>query len=196
MVQLTDKQKYEIIILRDQNYKINEIADKMKINRKTVMNWINNYEQYGNIERKKESGGKRKTSIENDHDIINIVKENNDLSLTDIKNTLESENIKISVSTVYRRLIENDYVYKFPIKKPFLTEEHKKKRLEWAIKNVDRDWNKIIFSDESSLRMNGLIKKNGYTKMKLVLSQVRNREAISAWETVEQKKRKKFIKEE
>ena len=53
MVQLTDKQKYEIIVLRKQNYKINEIADKMNINRKTVMNWINNYEKNDNVDRKK-----------------------------------------------------------------------------------------------------------------------------------------------
>ena len=41
MVQLTDKQKYEIIILREQKYEINDIANKMKINRKTVMLWFN-----------------------------------------------------------------------------------------------------------------------------------------------------------
>lgn len=33
-MQLTDKQKYEIIILKEQHHTINEIATKMKINRK------------------------------------------------------------------------------------------------------------------------------------------------------------------
>ena len=55
-MQLTEKQKYEIIVLREENYKINEIANKMKINRITVMKWINRYEKYKNIERKEGSG--------------------------------------------------------------------------------------------------------------------------------------------
>jgi len=60
MVQLTEKQKYEIIILREENYKIDEIATKMNNNRKTVMKWINNYQLNGNIDRKEGSGRKRK----------------------------------------------------------------------------------------------------------------------------------------
>jgi transposase len=127
MVQLTDKQKYEIVLLKEQNMKINEIADKMHINRNTVMYWIHNYDKNRDIKRKEGSGRKRKTSIEGDNDIIDIIQDNDDLSLVDIKNTLEENNIMISISTIYRRLIENDYVYKFPIKKPFLIEEHKKK---------------------------------------------------------------------
>ena len=53
MVQLSEKQKYEIIILREQNHTINEIANKMKINRKTVMLWINNYEKIKILKEKK-----------------------------------------------------------------------------------------------------------------------------------------------
>ena len=127
MVQLTEKQKYEIIILREQNFKINEIADKMNINRKTVMTWINKFQKDNNIERKEGSGRKRKTSDSEDSYIINIIDRNNELSLMDVKNNLKEQNIIISIPTIHRRLIENDYVYKFPIKKPLLTEDHKKK---------------------------------------------------------------------
>ena len=127
MVQLTDKQKYEIIILREHNYKINEIANKMNINRKTVMLWINNYEKNNSIERKIGSGRKKITTIDEDNYVIDIIENNNDFSLSDIKNTLEEENIILSIPTIYRRLIENEYVYKFPIKKPLLTDDHKKK---------------------------------------------------------------------
>ena len=130
MVQLTDKQKYEIIILREQKYKINDIADKIGINRKTVMLWINSYSKNNNIERKKGSGRKKITSIDEDDYIIDIIENNNDFSLSDIKNTLNEENIILSISTIHRRLLENEYVYKFPIKKPLLTDDHKKK--DWS----------------------------------------------------------------
>ena len=36
-MQLTEKQKYEIIVLRENGYKINEIANKMRINRKAAL---------------------------------------------------------------------------------------------------------------------------------------------------------------
>ena len=134
MVQLTEKQKYQIIVLREEQYKINEIAHKVGINRKTVMNWINTYEKTGNIKRKIGSGRKNITMPSEDEIIINIVKEDNDLSIKDIKNMLEEYNIIVSNTTIYRRLINNDFVYKFPIKKPLLTDIHKEKRLQWAKK--------------------------------------------------------------
>ena len=167
MVQLTEKQKYEIIILREHNYKINDIADEMKINRNTVMFWINKYQKDKNINRKKGSGRKEKTSINEDNRIIDIIEKNNDLSLIDIKNILEDSYIFISKQTIYRRLIGNEYIHKFPIKNPFLTEDHKKKRLEWAFDNIERDWYEIIFSDESAMRIFEIIKKKWIKKDKI-----------------------------
>lgn len=166
-MQLTDKEKYQIIILREEQYKINEIATKMNINRKTVMKWINSYEKNNNIERKEGSGRKKITLREDDEFIIDVIKKDNDLSIGEIKNILKENDIMVSKSTVRRRLIDNNFVYKFPIKKPFLTEKHKENRLEWAKKNINQDWNKIIFSDESTLKISGFNKKNGSVKMKL-----------------------------
>jgi len=127
MVQLSEKQKYEIIILREQNHTINEIANKMKINRKTVMLWINNYEKNKNIKRKEGSGRKKVTSSDDEKYIIKIINNNNNLSLFEIQNILEDDDIIISTATIYRRLIENGYQYKLPIIKPFLSDDHKKK---------------------------------------------------------------------
>ena len=168
-MQLTEKQKYEIIILREHNYKINEIADKMKINRITVMKWIKNYGKNKNIERKEGSGRKKITSFNDDNFIIELVKKDNDVSIKDIKNKLEDNNILISKSTIHRRLIENDYSYKFPIKKPFLTENHRKNRLEWANEHINTDWNKIIFSDECAIRINGFNKKKWIHKDDIII---------------------------
>ena len=158
-MQLTEKEKYKIVILREENYEINEIAEKMGINRNTVMKWINYYKKNNNVDRKKGSGGIKLTSSDDDELIINIIKKDNDLSIIGIKNILEEKDIKISKPTIYRRLIDNNFSCKFPIKKPFLSNDHKKKRLEWAIKHVDTDWNNIIFSDESTIRLSGFNKK-------------------------------------
>ena len=170
-MQLTIKQKYEIIVLREEGYKINEISDKMNINRKTVMKWINNYQKNNDIKRKEGSGRKKITSLKVDELIIDIIKKDNDLSVKEIKNILEEDNdIILSYSTIYRRLIDNNFIYKFPIKKPLLTDEHKKKRLIWAEKNINTNWNKIIFSDESCLKINGLVKKKWIQKNDTVIN--------------------------
>ena len=34
--------------------------------------------------------------------------------------------------------------------KPFLTDEHKKTRTQWAKDNINRNWSEVIFSDEAS----------------------------------------------
>ena len=158
-MQLTDKQKYQIIILRDEGYKIDDIANKIKINRKSVMKWINNYQLYENISRKKGSGRKKITSFIDNENIISIIKENNDLTIREITNMAEKININVSKSTIHRILINNDFIYKFPFKKPLLTETHKKNRLEWTKKYINQDWNKIIFSDETCIRISGFNKK-------------------------------------
>ena len=126
-MQLSEKQKYEIIILREHGNKINDIANYMKINRTTVLRWIRNYEKNNNIQRKSGSGRNKITSIENDNLIVEIVKKDNDLSIKEIKNKLEENGIIISKTTIHRKLLDNDFSYRFPTKKPLLTEDHKKK---------------------------------------------------------------------
>ena len=42
------------------------------------------------------------------------------------------------------------------ISKPLLTERHRQKCLDWAHAAGDMDWNRIIFSDESTIRLNQL----------------------------------------
>ena len=167
---LTEKQKYGIIILREEGYKIDEIANKIEVNRKTVMKWINIYEKTGNIKRKIESGRKNITSSEEDKIIIDSVRADNDLSINEIKNMLEGHNIVISETTIYRRLVNNGFSYKLPIKKPLLTEIHKQKRLKWAKENINRDWTKIIFSDESMGRINIFSRKKWIHETDIVIN--------------------------
>lgn len=59
MVQLTEKQKYEIIIKHEMGMNKSQIANDMKINRMTVINWINRYSDNNSILRKTGSGRKK-----------------------------------------------------------------------------------------------------------------------------------------
>ena len=94
-MQLTDKQKYEIVILREQNNKIDTIADKMNVNRKTVMRWLNKYNKDNNICRKEGSGRKNITSNKQDNKIIDIIINENDLTIHEINVKLQKKNFFI-----------------------------------------------------------------------------------------------------
>jgi transposase len=60
----------------------------------------------------------------------------------------------VSIQTIANRLHELNYDYKQAINKPLLTQEHKEKRLEWANKKINYDWDNVVFSDETSIWLN------------------------------------------
>lgn len=147
---LSEEQKYAILEKYKDNYTINEIADKMKINRKTVILWLKRYIETNNLERKKTIRSK-KTTKEEDNMIINIIEKNEKFNLQKIKNQLNDNNIVISKTTIWRRLINNNYVNGNYLNKPKLTELQRIKRLEWAKKYLNYDWTKVLFSDEATI---------------------------------------------
>lgn len=59
MVQLTDKQKYEIIVKHEMNMNNTDISKSMNISRPTIIHWINKYIENKSIDRKEGSGRKK-----------------------------------------------------------------------------------------------------------------------------------------
>lgn len=54
---------------------------------------------------------------------------------------------KVHSSIIWRLFHTKEYLLLIP--RPGLTAMHKSKRLIWCKENVDRDWNKVVFIDES-----------------------------------------------
>jgi len=59
MVQLTEKQKYEIIIKHEMNMNNTDISKSMGISRPTIIHWIKQYTETESIDRKEGSGRKK-----------------------------------------------------------------------------------------------------------------------------------------
>ena len=59
MVQLTEKQKYEIVIKKEMGLNNTDIAKNMNINRRTVIKWVNTYNDTNTVKRKAGSGRKK-----------------------------------------------------------------------------------------------------------------------------------------
>ena len=72
---------------------------------------------------------------------------------------LERKNIDLSIATISRRLHEAGFFQKVALSKPRLNFGHIQKRLEWCSQVTEIDWNKVIFSDESSFALKGIKKK-------------------------------------
>jgi len=66
---------------------------------------------------------------------------------------LRNIGIEVSRSTVTRHLAEHGYRNALPLNTPMLTSDHKQKRIEWAKKHINDNWNKTLFSDETSFQL-------------------------------------------
>ena len=153
MVQLTEYQKYKIIFLHEEGDSIKVIANKMNINRNTVSKWINRYinSNMGRI-----TGSGRPTICSNDVILAvqNEVNNNKYINLREIKKNLADINIVLSTYTIKKVLNEHGYMYQRHTKVFPLSEEHKSKRLKFAITYLNFNWSDVIFSDEVSFWIN------------------------------------------
>jgi len=141
-----------------------DISQKLGIYSNTVSKWIKRSEQQKNNEDdilKQKIGYGRPSQINNDIRllVLTILDTNKYLSLNEL-HTLINKNTKITKYKIHQILMANGYVYGFPPTTFPLTEEHKMKSLEFAIKYQNFDWTKVIFFDETSYwTNNGLAKR-------------------------------------
>ena len=151
---LSIKKRWEIIFLskhrRGPKLSNAEIARELKVSPHVVSFWLERYLETKNVEEISKSGGPRKTCMEQDKVIISLAKRDREQSAKDIQKTLKKRKIDVSTRTISNRLKENGIEYRAPLLKPLLTNLHREKRLSWAQEYEFMDWNKVIFTDESS----------------------------------------------
>ena len=79
------------------------------------------------------------------------MKNNKYSTSTEIKEELSKKNIMVSKNTVINVLHEISFSYKIPIEKPLLTQKQILKRIEWANKYLNFNWDNVKFTDEASI---------------------------------------------
>ena len=115
---------------------------------RSVRHWIQHYQVYGNVDDLRRSGRKRKTTIEQDHEIEKEAKRTKFTTPRRIKRKL---GLDVSSRTIDRRLIEVGLFGRVAQHKKKYTEEHIRKRLSFAegYKNwTPEQWMNVIFADE------------------------------------------------
>jgi hypothetical protein len=91
--------------------------------------------------------------------IVGLANRDENLNSSDIRDCLERKGIEVSQSTIRRRLLESGGKWTSPTPKPLLLERHRNNRLLWALNVKNVDWNRVIFTDESTFKLNQNTKK-------------------------------------
>ncbi len=84
--------------------------------------------------------------------IVNSIRAHPQYSCRDLQRHL---GIQASSQSIRRYLKGQGYKYKLPVKKPKLSSDDKKKRLDWALSHRNFDFKSVVFADECSIWLGG-----------------------------------------
>ena len=128
------------------------IARQERIPETTVRDMRKRYEKFGTLVRRKSTGRPRVTSTRTDNLIVRSVRNDRFISAHQIKQDLDLTNI--SERTIRNRILELcGYSSYWSVRKPFISEANRKKRLNFVKRYINKDvayWRKVVWSDESS----------------------------------------------
>ena len=159
---LTPEKKELILQLTAEGKKGPEIGNILGINRFTVCKVLKRLHSQENTEksiqskRRSKCGRKRKSTERTNRTLLNVVKTNRRKTLSEISATFNQQTPqKLSKRRVQRRLHEHGYRKRVVKKVTTISARNRLKRrafsrshLHW---NVQRDWSKVIFSDETQV---------------------------------------------
>ena len=154
--ELTDFERGEIIGLHKGNFSINEIKDLLGHPRSTIGDIIKKYNEQGLTSTLPRSGRPKILTDRDNRQLVKTVKTNRNLTLIEITEKFnETLNFSVSSRTIQRVLHEEGYSGHAAKKKPFISEQNKKKRFGWCNvrKNWIDQWKNIIWSDESRFEL-------------------------------------------
>lgn len=135
---LTEYEKGVISALNEENLPLRAIARKIGRSLCVVQNFLACPEEYGSTKR---SGGKRKLSGSAEN-LVRRTASNASVSLKELQAVANNE---VSRTTIWRTLHRSGNI-EFKKKKMVqkLNDRHKKARIEFALNNVDRNWNQVL----------------------------------------------------
>ena len=101
------------------------------------------------------SGRPKKLSPKKRHFLGRLISANRFYICAELSNILNDNytDLNITDRTVLNELNNLQYFCTIPKSVPLLTDNHKQRRVEFAMKYRRQNWNKVIFSDETILQM-------------------------------------------
>ena len=154
--ELSMGEKQAIVKLREDGKSIRAIAQTLAIASTTIWNVLKKKETTGVLSNRRGTGRPRKTAAVDDRNIVRAVKKDPKTTVSDISNNLQRAGVKVSQSTVRRRLHEQKYRGYTRRCKPLISKKNRKARLEFAKKYRDEPqkfWDKVFWTDETKINL-------------------------------------------
>jgi transposase len=149
----TKEVKDGVVRMHKEGYKGQEIAKVVGYAKSTVNQIIQRAKKRGTTERPMPLTKPHSLSDRDTRVLMRNVKKARDTPLQDITNSLPT---KVSTSTVRKTLHSWNILSGMSVRKPFLTDKHVARRLEFARKHKDwtvEQWRKVIWTDESTFEV-------------------------------------------
>jgi transposase len=148
MPRLTDVDKGKIICLHDLGWSNSRISRELGYHKSTVAKWVGRWVATGSVVCLKSPGRPRKTTPQQDAQILQTSQNDHFATSRRIKDTLV---LDISRKTIIRRLKEAGIFARVAAKKEIIKEYQRAQRLAFALDNVNQPpeyWRKVVFTDE------------------------------------------------
>ena len=158
--ELSPDVKNIIVSLRNEGYTLQHIADTLKIPRGTVSDVLVRFKKRRSTENKPRSGRPGILDVRDERALVKLVRTNRKTPLSDLTNIFNRHGCKqVSKRTTQRCLFRQGYHRRVVKKKVRIREVNRKKRLNWCRGkmrwNVNGQWDRVIFSDESQVVLDG-----------------------------------------
>jgi transposase len=138
-------------------------------------------EKVGNVNHKKGAGRSKKITPAIARQIGQIVRRDSTISLRSLEVKLKNKGIDVSHMTIGTHLTNLGYEKKLPQATPMLTEAHKERRIEWARKHLEDNWNNTVFTDETAFQLFRNTVERWYKDVRPVRRIPKDRTKIFAW---------------
>lgn len=154
--ELSIGEKEAIVKLREDGKSIRAIAKELSIASTTIWNVLKKKETTGVLSNRHRTGRPRKTTAADDRNIVRAVKKDPKTTVGEISNNLQRAGVKVSASTVHRRLHEQKYRGYTRRCKPLISKKNRKARLDFAKRYRDEPqkfWDKVLWTDETKMNL-------------------------------------------
>ena len=149
--------RYEIVFLSlhqlGPKLSNNDIAKRIGCTTKMVRYWLQRYNRNKDLNELPRIGRNRCSSENEDKQIIKISEREKGSNTRLVQQKMIKRGVRISKDTI-RRLRENGGRWTNPNLKKFLENKHRENRLNWAYQVRGIDWNRVIFTDETTFFLN------------------------------------------
>ena len=156
--------RYEIVFLANHIYGPRfgpqKIAKIIRCNRKTVAGWLGRWQETKDLSGRPRSGAPRATNAEQNQKIVDMALADMDPTSKTIQLEFQDSGVNVTDRTIRARLKDAGLKYSKSLSKPLLTDQHRQQRLLWAKSMENRDWNRVMFTDETAIHLHS---KRKYT---------------------------------